>query len=210
MYVRGMRGPRAWAHVDQGSSNVDLWSSSKYLAMDDALNITEQICHRFEFSNHLMFFPQLGVIISAFRSHRCRETYSTVSLNESHISKVAMPKSVCRLTTVNCGNSNYKMCKSLRNRAATCWPSAQVTICQIVAYAALTFHVGYRPASTSAPPTAAHFPCHRKVRKLLRRYIARAQYGTQRAMVNFEYQKSVRKVFVKHQLILGILGTYLV
>ena len=29
-------------------------------------------------------------------------------------------------------------------------------------------------------------------------------------MVNFEYQKSVRKVFVKHQLILGILGTYLV
>ena len=33
---------------------------------------------------------------------------------------------------------------------------------------------------------------------------------TQRAMVNFEYQKSVRKVFVKHQLILGILGTYLV
>ena len=32
----------------------------------------------------------------------------------------------------------------------------------------------------------------------------------QRAMVNFEYQKSVRKVFVKHQLILGILGTYLV
>ena len=33
---------------------------------------------------------------------------------------------------------------------------------------------------------------------------------TQRAMVNFEYQKSVRKVFVKHQLILGILDTYLV
>ena len=35
-------------------------------------------------------------------------------------------------------------------------------------------------------------------------------YLAQRAMVNFEYQKSVRKVFVKHQLILGILGTYLV
>ena len=50
-------------------------------------------------------------------------------------------------------------------------------ICQIVAYAALTFHVGYRPASTSAPPTAAHFPCHRRVRESLRRYIARAQYG---------------------------------
>ena len=33
---------------------------------------------------------------------------------------------------------------------------------------------------------------------------------TQRAMVNFEDQKSVRKVFVKHQLILGISGTYLV
>ena len=83
--------------------------------MDDALNIAEQICHRFEFSNHLMFFPQLGVIISAFRSHRCREAYSTVSLNESHIAEVSLQINYCELWELELQNVQItqKSCRHL-------------------------------------------------------------------------------------------------
>ena len=69
--------------------------------MDDALNIAEQICHRFEFSNHLMFFPLLGVIMSAFRSHRCRKAYS-VSLQINYCELWELELQNAQITQKSC------------------------------------------------------------------------------------------------------------
>ena len=73
----------------------------KYLAMDDALNITEQIYHRFESSNHLMFFPLLGVIMSAFRSHRCHKAYS-VSLQINYCELWELELQNAQITQKSC------------------------------------------------------------------------------------------------------------